>query len=179
MTTTKTISDNRINRDNNAKGYLALCTELVQGLGYDKNFADYDWSMSWNEFKTKAYRKDNKDVQVDVTLDFSNGSAIIIIDIIDEPERLSIDEEIEQWKARRNDEFGQVLREIAAQAFGDLFQEEDEWGLTSTPITQYIAGYAIDGNRQYTAKAVMSILEAYDVLEDVKALADKMKELAA
>ena len=176
MTTTKTISDNRINRDNNAKGYLALCTELVQGLGYDKNFGDYDWSMSWNEFKTTAYRKDNKDVQVDVTLDFANGSATITID---EPEKSKLDEEMEQWEARRNDEFGQVLREIAAQAFGDLFQEEDEWGLTSTPITQYIAGYAIDGNRQYTAKAIMKTLEAYDVLEDVKALADKMKELAA
>lgn len=176
MTTTKTISDNRINRDNNAKGYLALCTELVQGLGYDKNFAG-GWSMSWNEFKTTAYRKDNKDVQVDVTLDLANGFATITID---EPEKSKLDEEMEQWEARANDEFGQTLREIEKASMNYFGCDEDEYGIRSTPLSFPITAYSLDGNRKHTAKVIIATLEEWDILEDenIKAMADKLNKLA-
>lgn len=175
MKTTVNVIDSRINRNNDAKGYMELCTELVQSQGYDKSFTS-GWQMTYNEFKTTYYKKDRNDIQIDITLNFVTGEAIITVDT---PEKSPLDLEMELWEARANDEFGQTLKEIEKAAFSDLFTEENEYGFISTPISHYITSYLLDGNRKSTAKVVISTLEDYDVIEDVKELAEKLKQLAA
>ena len=51
----------------------------------------------------------------------------------------------------------------------------------TTPITHYKMLYAMDGTRKAIAHTVYNMLEDRDILEDenVKALVDKMMELAA
>ena len=77
---TKEIYDKRINRDNNFGGYEKLSNELVKkATGYDKKFKG--GSMSWNEFKSTAYRQTHyDDVQIDIVLDFNTHKATITYD---------------------------------------------------------------------------------------------------
>ena len=84
------------------------------------------------------------------------------------------------------DDFGDVdivekprEKEINRKAFADWFNEEDEDGINSTPISHYITAYSLDGNRKYTARVVLAIIEDYDMMEDVKTLAKKLNQLAA
>ncbi len=98
---------------------------------------------------------------------------------IEERGKLTIDEQMKIWEARANDEFGQTLKEINEKAFRDWFNEDDEDGIISTPISHYITAYALDGDRKYTAKKVLSIVEEYDMMEDINGLADKLNKLAA
>ena len=178
MKTTIKVNDSRINRNNNVMGYMELCTELVQAQGYDKTFTceNNGSRMTYNEFKTTAYKQNNKDVQVDITLNFITGEATIKVDV---PEKSNLDEEMALWEARANDEFGKTLNEINRKAFADWFNDEDEDGIISTPISHYITAYSLDGNRKYTARAVLAIIEDYDMMEDVKTLAKKLNQLAA
>ena len=77
---TKTIYDERINRNNNFGGYCRLSRELVkQATGYDKKFAGGE--MSWNEYKSTAYKETHfEDVQVHIVLDFNTHKATITYD---------------------------------------------------------------------------------------------------
>ena len=93
--------------------------------------------------------------------------------------KLTIDEEMKVWEERANDEFGQTLKEINEKAFGEWFNEDDENGTISTPISHYITAYALDGDRKYTARVVLSVIEEYDMMEDINGLADKLNKLAA
>lgn len=93
--------------------------------------------------------------------------------------KLTIDEEMKVWEERANDEFGQTLNEINKKAFGEWFNEDDENGTISTPISHYITAYALDGDRKYTARMVLSVIEEYDMMEDINGLADKLNKLAA
>lgn len=93
--------------------------------------------------------------------------------------KLTIDEEMKVWEERANDEFGQTLNEINKKAFGEWFNEDDEEGIISTPISHYITAYALDGDRKYTARMVLSVIEEYDMMEDINGLADKLNKLAA
>lgn len=82
-----TLTDNRINRDNNFGGYQTLSNELVKNeTGYDKKFSG--GSMSWDNYTSTAYKKTYfDDVQIDITLDFNSHTATIKIgDIIKKPE---------------------------------------------------------------------------------------------
>ena len=178
MKTSTTIRDSRINRNHNVLGYMEICTELVQAQGYDKTFEyDVNYSeMSYNEFKTSSIKQNNKDISIEVVLNFVTNEATITVDT---PEKSKLDEEMEIWDARANDEFGQTIKEINEKAFAEYFNEEDEYGIVTTPISWKITSYALDGNRKYTSKAILSILEDYDVLEDVKELVEKMIKLAA
>lgn len=177
MKTTVKVSDRRINRDNNMMGYRELCTELVQAQGYNKTF-DGGCIMSYDEFKTTAYKQNRNDVQVDITLNFITGEATITVD---NPEKSKLDIEMEQWEARANDEFGKTLKEIEKASMEFFGYEENEYGFHHTPLSWPITAYSLDGNRKYTAKVIIATLEEWDILEDenIKALADKLNQLAA
>ena len=96
-----------------------------------------------------------------------------------ESKKMTLDKEMAMWEARANDEFGQTLKAINKKAFADWFNEDDEYGISQTPISNYITAYSLDGNRKYTAKVVLAIIEDYDMMEDVKVLAKKLNQLAA
>ena len=98
-----------------------------------------------------------------------------------ESKKMTLDEEMAMWEARANDEFGTILKVINEACADYFYAEPDEFGILTTPLSHYITAYALDGNREYTAKAIYSILENYDILEDgaIIALANKMKRLAA
>ena len=96
-----------------------------------------------------------------------------------ESKKMTLDEEMAMWEARANDEFGKTLKEINKKAFNEWFTEDDENGISSTPISNYITAYSLDGNRKYTAKVITSIIEDYDMMEDVKDLVKKLNKLAA
>ena len=96
-----------------------------------------------------------------------------------ESKKITLDEEMAMWEARANDDFGKTLKEINEKAFNEWFTEDDENGISSTPISNYITAYSLDGNRKYTAKVITSIIEDYDMMEDVKELVKKMNKLAA
>ena len=96
-----------------------------------------------------------------------------------ESKKMTLDEEMAMWEARANDEFGKTLKEINKKAFCEWFDEEDEDGISSTPISHHITAYALDGNRKHTANVITKIIEDYDMMEDVKELVKKLNKLAA
>ena len=180
MKTTIKVNDKRINRNNNVMGYMELCTELVQAHGYDKTFTyeNNPCQMTYNEFNTVAYKQNSKDIQVYITLNFNTGEATITVDA---PEKSKLEEEMEQWKARANDEFGTILNEISEASAEYFCAEPDEFGIVNTPVSHYKIIYALDGTRKAIAHTIYKMLEDRDILEDenIKALVDKMMELAA
>jgi len=96
-----------------------------------------------------------------------------------ETKKMTLDEEMAMWEARANDEFGKTLKEINEKAFNEWFNEDDENGISQTPISHHITAYALDGNRKHTANVIRNIIEDYDMMEDVKELVKKMMKLAA
>ena len=96
-----------------------------------------------------------------------------------ESKKMTLDEEMAMWEARANDDFGKTLKEINEKAFNEWFNEEDECGISSTPISHHITAYALDGNRKHTANVIRNIIEDYDMMEEVKELVKKMMKLAA
>jgi hypothetical protein len=180
MKTSVKVSDSRINRNNNVMGYMELCTELVQAQGYDKTFTyeNNGSRMTYNEFKTTAYKQNSKDIQCDITLNFITGEATITVDA---PEKSKLEEEMEQWEARANDNFGKTLKEIEKASMNYFGCDEDEYGIRSTPLSYPITAYALDGNRKHTAKVITATLEEWDITEDenIKALVNKLNQLAA
>lgn len=66
----KTINDKRANRDNDIKGYRELCHDVVkEQLGIDKEFGGC--TMTYDTFKSTAWKHNYKDIQVDVRIDFN------------------------------------------------------------------------------------------------------------
>ena len=96
-----------------------------------------------------------------------------------ETKKMTLDEEMAMWEARANDDFGKTLKEINEKAFNEWFNEDDENGISQTPISHHITAYALDGNRKHTANVIRNIIEDYDMMEDVKELVKKMMKLAA
>lgn len=68
--------DSRIDRENNARGYVELCNELLRIHGFNKKVSG-GWTMNWDSFSATSYRQNNQDIQVDITLNLGMGSAII------------------------------------------------------------------------------------------------------
>lgn len=128
-----------------------------------------------------------KDINAESIYAMEDGSQMITgsengyIFIIEEHKTTSLDEEIAMWEARANDEFGTILNEINEAAADYFYAEPDEYGIITTPITHYKMLYAMDGTRKAIAHTVYNMLEDRDILEDenVKALVDKMMEMAA
>ena len=96
-----------------------------------------------------------------------------------ESKKMTLDEEMAMWEARANDDFGKTLKEINEKAFNEWFNEDDENGISQTPISHHITAYALDGNRKHTANVIRNIIEDYDMMEDVEELVKKMMKLAA
>ena len=93
---------------------------------------------------------------------------------------MNIDEEMKLWEERANDEFGQILKKIA-KATKDYLYSWEEMGIEYNVLSEYITGYALDGNRKYTAKAIYNVLYNYDILgnhRNVKKLVKEMEKLA-
>ena len=180
MKTSTTYTDSRINRNNDACGFRRLAHEIVlDKTGIDKEF-EGGFVMTYDKFETSAYRKDRKDSQIDVVMDFNANTITITVDAY---EMSPLEKEMELWETRSNDEFGKILKEIQ-QACSEYFcAEPDEFGILQTPISHYITLYSMDGNRQQTARIIRSILEDWDILneEDQKVmdLVAQMENLAA
>ena len=92
----------------------------------------------------------------------------------------NIDMEMKLWEDRLNDNFGKILQKIKKLTNDIFYHEEDEFGISSTPISHEISIYCLDGNKKVTANRVESILENYDILENysnIKKLVNKLKSL--
>ena len=93
---------------------------------------------------------------------------------------MNLDEEMKLWEERANDEFGQILKKIA-NATKDYLYSWEEMGIEYNALSEYITGYALDGNRKYTSKAIYNVLYNYDILgnhKNVKKLVDQLTKLA-
>ena len=75
------ITDSRINRDNNIMGYMELTNEFFAANGINKKVScDHNGSMmSWDEFKTTAYRHGCNDFQASILMNFNSHTAVITI----------------------------------------------------------------------------------------------------
>lgn len=128
-----------------------------------------------------------KDINDESIYAMEDGSQMITdsengyIFIIEEHKPTSLDEEMELWEARANDDFGKTLKEIEKASMNYFGCDEDEYGIRSTPLSYLITAYSLDGNRKHTAKVIIATLEEWDILEDenIKAMADKLNKLAA
>lgn len=93
--------------------------------------------------------------------------------------KMTLDEEMKLWEERANDDFGKILKKIK-NATKDLLYSWEEMGIEMNPLSEYITGYSLDGNRKYTAKCIKNILENYDILgnhRNVKKLVNNLFEL--
>lgn len=96
---------------------------------------------------------------------------------------MNLDEEMKLWKERENDEFGKTLKAIRDLTNDYFCVEEDEFGLTHTPISHYLAVYSLDGEktRKSITKSIYNILDNYDILsvdEGVNSLVNELKRIA-
>ena len=93
---------------------------------------------------------------------------------------MTLDEEMKLWEERSNDEFGQILTKIK-KATKDYLYSWTEMGIESNALSEYITGYALDGNRKYTTKAIYNVLYTHDILgnhRNIKKLVNEMMKLA-
>ena len=94
--------------------------------------------------------------------------------------KMTLDEEMKLWETRANDEFGEILKKIQ-KATKDYLYSWEEMGIEYNVLSEYITGYALDGNRKYTAKAIYNVLYNYDIIgnhKNIKKLVNEMKKLA-
>ena len=93
---------------------------------------------------------------------------------------MTIDEEMKLWETRANDEFGQILKQIQVATM-DLLYSWNEMGIEYNALSEYVTGYSLDGNREYTAKQIYRILYNYDIIgnhRNVNKLVKKMLKIA-
>ena len=89
---------------------------------------------------------------------------------------MNIEEEMKLWEERANDEFGTILKQIK-EATKDYLYSWSDMGIEYNVLSEYITGYALDGNREYVAKSIKNILTDYDILgnyRNVKKLVNKL-----
>lgn len=90
---------------------------------------------------------------------------------------MNIEQEMKLWEERSNDKFGQILKSIKKLTNDYFVAEEDEYGIISTPIDDYIAAYAVYGNKKRIARSIHSILYNYDILENHPEIKNIVNEL--
>ena len=98
------------------------------------------------------------------------------MEILNNMGKMTLDEEMKLWETRANDEFGQILKKIHKATKNYLYSWE-EMGIEYNPLSEYITGYSLDGNRKYTAKAIYNILYNYDILGNHKNIKKLVNEL--
>ena len=81
-------------------------------------------------------------------------------------EDYDLDSEMEIWKQRSESEFGKCLKKIDKKVTNLLGTSADEYGFHNSPIGQIITAYSLDGDKMYTARAIKSMLENYDMLNN-------------
>ena len=82
-----------------------------------------------------------------------------------------LDEEIKEWERRFQEPFGQALKELQwlINDLGLYAAEKTEYGFyTFTPFDNYIASYAMHGNKQYTYSHIKKICDNWDFSENTK-----------
>ena len=89
---------------------------------------------------------------------------------------MNIEEEMKLWEDRSNDEFGTILKSIR-EVTKDYLYSWEEMGIEYNILSEYITGYALDGNREYTAKSIRNILYNYDILNNDKAVKSLVNDL--
>lgn len=92
----------------------------------------------------------------------------------------SLDDEMLIWKKRSESEFGKTISQLN-KLVGEMYYDEDEYGLPSTPISHYVTAYSLDGDMKYTAKIITDILTNYDMLgqgDKIDFLVKKMNKLS-
>jgi len=89
---------------------------------------------------------------------------------------MTIDEEMKLWEERANDEFGKLLKKIE-KATDEYLYHWEENGIMYNALSEYIAGYCLDGDRKYTAKCIYNILYNYDILGNHRNIKNLIKEL--
>lgn len=89
---------------------------------------------------------------------------------------MNIEEEMKLWEDRSNDEFGTILKSIR-ELTKDYLYSWEEMGIEYNILSEYITGYALDGNREYTAKSIRNILYNYDILNNDKAVKSLVNDL--
>ena len=82
---------------------------------------------------------------------------------------MTIEKEMQIWEERANDEFGTILKKIQ-KATKDYLYSWEEMGIEYNSLSYPITSYALDGNREYTAKQIYLILYNYDILVNHKNL---------
>ena len=93
---------------------------------------------------------------------------------------MTIKEEMNLSEERVNDEFGTILTKIQ-KATKDFLYSLEEMGIEYNSLSYSITSYALDGNREYTAKQIYIVLYNYDILgnhRNIKKLVKEMLKLA-
>ena len=93
---------------------------------------------------------------------------------------MTIEKEMQIWEERANDEFGTILKKIR-KATKDYLYSWEEMGIEYNSLSYPITSYALDGNREYTAKQIYLILYNYDILgnhKNIKKLVETLFELS-
>ena len=93
---------------------------------------------------------------------------------------MTIEKEMQIWEERANDEFGTILKKIQ-KATKDYLYSWEEMGIEYNSLSYPITSYALDGNREYTAKQIYLILYNYDILvnhKNIKKLVETLFELS-
>ncbi len=90
--------------------------------------------------------------------------------------KITLDEEINIWEKRTNDEFGKLLTKIN-EATKDYLYSWEEFGIEYNSISEYITEYSLDGDRKWTATHIKAVLEDYDIIPNHKNVQKLIDEL--
>ena len=90
---------------------------------------------------------------------------------------MTIDDGIKLWEDRSNDEFVKILNTITELTKDYFCAEPDEYGIFSTPISNCIAWYSLDGNRKYVYTQMKCILYNFYILGNDECVESLIVEL--
>ena len=89
---------------------------------------------------------------------------------------MTIEKQMKLWEERANDEFGTILKKIQ-KATKDFLYSWEEMGIEYNSLSYSITSYALDGNREYTAKQIYLIRYNYDILGNHRNIKKLVKEM--
>ena len=97
-----------------------------------------------------------------------------------EDKMTDLDREMEVWDQRMKGDFGAALKELQCIIIdlGLYNTHKNEYGLNVyTPFDNYITGYALDGDKEYTYKHIYDICRNYDYVYNHKEIEKQLKKL--